>query len=143
MTEPWTAAPSPRDDEPRIRRDHSVVARGLAGGVVAAASLIGVLVGVGRRTGTAFRPLNATAHTLLGTRADDVWGFNSVVTIVGVLVVLVLSAMTGVVVARLAPSYRTLRAFAAAVGVALLGYLLASGKTCNPDVEDCGGGSPP
>jgi hypothetical protein len=46
------------------------------------------------------------------------------VTIVGVLVVLVLSATTGVVVARLAPSYRTLRAFAAAVGVALVGYLL-------------------
>jgi multisubunit Na+/H+ antiporter MnhB subunit len=71
------------------------VARGLVGGMVAAASLIGLLLGMGRRTGTAFRPLNATAHMLLGTRADDVWGFNSVVTIVGVLVVLALSAMTG------------------------------------------------
>ena len=124
MTEPGTAAPLPRHDEPRIRRESSVVARGLAGGLVAGASLIGLLIGIGRRAGTAFRPLNATANVLLGTRADDVWGFNSVVTIVGVLVVLVLSAVTGVVVARLAPSYRTLRAFAAAAGVALVGYLL-------------------
>jgi hypothetical protein len=100
------------------------VARGLVGGMVAAASLIGLLLGMGRRTGTAFRPLNATAHMLLGTRADDVWGFNSVVTIVGVLVVLALSAMTGVVVAWLAPSFRTLRALVAAAGVALVGYLL-------------------
>lgn len=101
-----------------------MVARGLASGAIAAASLIGVLIGMGRRTGTAFRPLNATAHTLLGTRADDVWGFNGVVTIVGVVVVLALSAMTGMLVARLAPSFRTVRALAAAAGVALVGYFL-------------------
>jgi hypothetical protein len=122
VTEPWTAAPSPRDE--RERREHSVLARGLVSGTIAAASLIGVLLGIGRRAGTAFRPLNATAQTLLGTRADDVWGFNPVVTIVGGLVVLALSAMTGVVVARLAPSFRTLRAVVAAAGVALVGYLL-------------------
>jgi hypothetical protein len=91
---------------------------------MAGASAIGLLVGIGRRTGTAFRPLNATAHVLLGTRADDVWGFDGVVTIVGVVVVLALSAMTGMLVARLAPSFRTLRALVAAAGVALLGYLL-------------------
>ncbi|MEO6525990.1 MAG: hypothetical protein ABIP93_05150 [Gemmatimonadaceae bacterium] len=117
-------APPPRQDDLGVRRGHTVVARGLASGTVAAASLLGMLVGFGRRTGTAFRPLNATAHTLLGTRADDVWGFNGVVTIVGVAVVLVLSAMTGILVARLAPSFRTLRALIAAAGVALVGYFL-------------------
>ena len=100
------------------------MARGLAIGAVAGASSIGVLLGIGRRAGTAFRPLNATAHTLLGTRADDVWGFNGVVTILGVVVVLSLSAMTGIVVAWLAPSFRTARALVAAAGVALVGYLL-------------------
>jgi hypothetical protein len=100
------------------------VTRALASGAIAAAALMGVLLGMGRRAGTAFRPLNATAHTLLGTRADDVWGFDGVVTIVGVLVVLALCAMTGVVIAWLSPSFRTLRALAAASGVALLGYLL-------------------
>jgi hypothetical protein len=85
---------------------------------------MGVLLGIGRRTGTAFRPLNATAHTLLGTRADDVWGFHGVVTIVGVVVVLALSAMAGIVVAWLAPSFRTIRVLVAAAGVALVGYFL-------------------
>jgi hypothetical protein len=118
------AAPPPRRDDAELRREHSIVARGVASGVIAGASLIGVLVGIGRRTGTAFRPLNATAHMLLGTRADDVWGFNGVVTIVGVVVVLALSAMTGMLVARLAPSFRTIRALVAAAGVALVGYLL-------------------
>src|SRR5688500_4721689 len=109
MIEPgMTASSPPRNANHELRRENPVVARGLASGAVAAASIIGVLVGIGRRTGTAFRPLNATAHTLLGTRADDVWGFSGVVTTVGVAVVLVLSAMTGLLVARLAPSFRTL-----------------------------------
>lgn len=96
----------------------------MAAGTVAAAGVIGLLIGIGRRTGTAFRPLNATASALLGTRADDVWGFDGFVTVVGGLVVFVLSAMAGIVVARLAPSHRTLRVLTAAAGVALVGYLL-------------------
>jgi hypothetical protein len=107
-----------------VQRRPSIVARGLTSGAIAGASLLGVLLGMGRRAGTAFRPLNATAHALLGTRADDVWGFNGVVTIVGCLVVLALSAVTGMVVARLAPSFRTFRVLVAAAGVALVGYLL-------------------
>jgi hypothetical protein len=102
----------------------STVRRGLAAGVVAAAALVGLLMGMGRRAGTAFRPLNATAHVLLGTRADDVWGFDGVVTIVGCVVVLAVSAVAGLVVARLTPSHRTFRVLVAAAGVALLGYLL-------------------
>jgi len=126
VSEPWTAPPSPPPPHLHVAhaRPDSIIRRGLVGGVVAAAALVGLLAGIGRRTGTAFRPLNATAHVLLGTRADDVWGFDGVVTIVGCLVVLVMSAMAGLVVARLAPPYRTFRAFVAAAGVALVGYLL-------------------
>ena len=102
----------------------SAIARGTAAGLVAAAAVTGLLVGVGRRAGTALRPLNATAYTLLGPRADGVWGFDPIVTVVGVLVVLVVSAAAGIVVARLSPSFRTFRVVLAAAGVALIGYLL-------------------
>jgi hypothetical protein len=124
VSEPRTAPPSP----PHLHVVHSppdpIIARGLAGGVVAAAAVLGLLAGIGRRSGTAFRPLNATAHVLFGTRADDVWGFDGVVTIGGCVVVLVMSVMAGLVVARLAPSHRTFRVIVAAAGVALVGYLL-------------------
>ena len=125
VTEPWTAPPaSPPQSAPVPAPPLSTVRRGLVGGVVAAAAVTGLLAGMGRRAGTAFRPLNATAHVLIGTRADDVWGFDAVVTIVGCAVVLAMSAVAGLVVARLAPSHRTSRAFVAAAGVALVGYLL-------------------
>lgn len=102
----------------------SATLRGLGAGLVAAAAVIGLLVGLGRRAGTALRPLNATAYALLGTRADGVWGFAPIVTISGVVVVLAVSAMAGIVVARLSPSFRTFRVLVAAAGVALAGYLL-------------------
>ena len=91
---------------------------------MASAAVLGLLIGIGRRTGTALRPLNATAYTLLGTRADGVWGFDPIVTFVGVLVVLVMGALAGMLVARLSPSFRTFRVVVAAAGVALVGYLL-------------------
>ena len=43
---------------------------------------------------------------------------------VGCVVALVMSAVAGLVVARLAPSHRTFRVLVAAAGVALVGYLL-------------------
>ena len=97
--------------------------RGIAGGLVAAAAILGLLIGIGRRAGTAFRPLNATAYAVIGTRADGVWGFGHV-TIIGVLVVLALSVVAGVIAAWLSPSQRALRVLVAAVGVAVLGYFL-------------------
>ena len=42
----------------------------------------------------------------------------------GVLVVLVVGALAGMIVARLARSFRTFRVVVAAAGVALVGYLL-------------------
>lgn len=123
MSEPWIVPPT-RPPERFAPRAPSTLARGSAAGLVAAAAVTGLLVGVGRRAGTALRPLNATAHTVLGTRADGVWGFDPVVTTVGVVVVLAVSALAGIVVARLSPSFRTFRVVLAAAGVALVGYLL-------------------
>jgi hypothetical protein len=124
VSAPWTVPPSSPPDRLAPRRDSSVAARGLAAGLVASAAVLGLLIGIGRRAGTAFRPLNATAYTLLGTRADGVWGFDAVVTLTGVVVVLVVGALAGMIVATLARPYRTVRVVLAATGVALAGYFL-------------------
>ena len=116
--------PSTAHERSAGRRTPSAFARGLGAGLVAAAAVTGLLIGIGRRAGTALRPLNATAYSLLGTRADGVWGFDPIVTVVGVVVVLVVSALAGMIVARLSPSFRTFRVVLAAAGVALVGYLL-------------------
>ena len=124
MTAPGIVPSSPSPEHVARRHDPSVATRGIAAGLVASAAVLGVLIGIGRRAGTALRPLNATAYTLLGTRADGVWGFDAVVTLTGVVVVLVVGALAGMIVARLARSYRTFRVVLAATGVALVGYLL-------------------
>jgi hypothetical protein len=124
VSAPWIVPPSRAPDRGVRRREPTVTARGLAAGLVAAAAVLGLLIGIGRRAGTALRPLNATAYTLLGTRADGVWGFDAVVTLAGVVVVLVVSALAGMIVARLARSFRTFRVVVAGAGVALVGYLL-------------------
>ena len=98
--------------------------RGLVSGVVAGAAVLGLLIGTGRRTGTAWRPINAAAHTVLGAQADGVWSYHGTVTPVGGLVVLVMSVAAGFVVARIAPSFRSLHVMAAAAGVVLTSYLL-------------------
>ncbi|HKH91537.1 MAG TPA: hypothetical protein VKA54_07025 [Gemmatimonadaceae bacterium] len=124
MSEPGIIPPSPFSKRGPRRVEASVLRGGSAAGLVAAAAVIGLLIGIGRRAGTAFRPLNATAAAVLGTRADGVWGFDAIVTVVGVLVVLALSTLAGTIVARLSPSFRTLRTLVAAAGVAIVGYLL-------------------
>ena len=124
MSAPSIVTPStPPVRSPR-RREASTARRGIESGLVASAAVLGLLTGIGRRAGTALRPLNATAYTLLGTRADGVWGFDPIVTLVGVLVVLAMGALAGTIVARLSPSFRTFRVVVAAAGVALVGYLL-------------------
>jgi hypothetical protein len=91
---------------------------------VAAAGLAGLLLGIGHRTGTAWRPLNAVARTFLGPRADSVWDFDPSVTPVGGVVVLVMSMAAGFVVARIASPFRRLHVVGAAAGVSLVGYFL-------------------
>jgi hypothetical protein len=102
----------------------SLVQRGLVSGAVAAAAVLGLLIGIGRRSGTVWRPLNAAAHGLLGAHADDVWSYHGSVTPVGGVVVLVMCMVAGFIVARIASPYRTLHVVAAAAGVALASYLL-------------------
>lgn len=123
MSAPYLVTPStPPERSPR--REASTARRGIEAGFVASGAVLGLLTGIGRRAGTALRPVNATAYTLLGTRADGVWGFDPIVTIVGVVVVLAMGALAGMLVARLSPSFRTFRVVVAAAGVALVGYLL-------------------
>jgi len=134
VIDPWIAPPPrPLERDARVAAP-SVLRAGIAAGLVAAAAMIGFLIGIGRRAGTAFRPLNATAAAVLGTRADGVWGFDAIVTIVGVLVVLVLSTLAGMIVARLSPSFRTLRTLVAAAGVAIIGYFLHVHAAARMDV---------
>ena len=94
-----------------------------AGGILAASS-IGILLGIGRRSGTAWRALNAVAHVVIGSRADDVWGFQFDVTLVGCAVVLAVSAMAGVAIAELTSTRRTIFRTVATGVVVLVGYLV-------------------
>ncbi len=114
---PRVAAPSPRAGA------HDTIT-GVAAGLVCAAASLGILLGLGRRSGTLLQPVNALAHLLIGARADGVWGFKSDVTVMGVAVVLVVSAVGGVASAWLASSRRTLDSAMAAFGVSFVGYLL-------------------
>ena len=97
---------------------------GLVCGTIAGAAVLGVLIGIGRRTGTAWRPINAAAYGVLGAQADGVWSYHQSVTPMGGLVVLVMSVVAGLATARIAPPFRTLHVATAAAGVALTGYLL-------------------
>lgn len=117
--------------ELRPARDHvahiapsSIERLGLAAGAIAGAALVGVLLGLGRRAGTVWRPINAAAHMILGARADGIWDFDPGVTPVGVAVVLVLSSIAAVIVARIASSFRRLHVVVVAAGVSLTGYLV-------------------
>jgi hypothetical protein len=96
----------------------------MAAGLVAAAGMLGVLIGLGRRAGTTWRPVNAAAHPLLGGMADGVWAFHGNVTLVGGLVVLTMSLLAGVGTARLAGSLEMKKVVAAAAGLSLSAYLI-------------------
>lgn len=125
MTIPPVVHPAePRSATPSQATLARIVARGLVAGLVAAAAVTGLLVGIGRRAGTVWRPLNALGHTLVGARADQVWDVAGNVTPLGGAVVLVVSAVAGIATARLATANRPLRVAAAGAGVALAGYLL-------------------
>ncbi|MEO5817646.1 MAG: hypothetical protein ABIT20_20425 [Gemmatimonadaceae bacterium] len=124
MFEPEDAPLLPEDD--RVASPPRSVTRitlALAASGITAATIIGMLLGLGRRYSTLWRPLNAAAHTVLGARADGVWGYESDVTPVGGAVVLVMSVMMGFIIALLASSGRTLHRAMSTFGIALLAYL--------------------
>lgn len=113
-----------RIDNERGSRPRTVtrITVALAASGITAATILGVLLGLGRRYSTLWRPLNAAAHMVLGARADGVWGYESDVTPAGGAVVLVVSVMTGIVIALLTSSGRTLHRAMATFGIVLLGY---------------------
>ncbi len=88
------------------------------------ATILGMLVGVGHRHGTIWQPLNASARTLIGERAENVFGFHFDVTLAGVAVVLVMSAVASCVTVGLTSSRRPFSRAMTAFGVALAGYLV-------------------
>lgn len=94
------------------------LAQGLLTGTFAAAATAGALLGFGIQQGMPARPFNAVASLLLGDRADAIWGFHPVVTVVGVLTQAALSVGWGLLFARLAGGMRGLRFVALALVVA-------------------------
>ena len=102
----------------------STALRGLVSGIVAGAAVLGLLIGIGGRAGTRWRPVNAAAHAAIGAQADGVWSYQLSVTLVGGLVVLVLSIAAGLAVARLASWFPAVHVSVAAAVVSFVAYLL-------------------
>ena len=102
----------------------SLLTRATYAGLISFAAVTGLLLGIGRRAGTPWRPLNAAAQWWIGTRADGVWNFQQDVTPTGCLVVLVLSMMAGFVAACVTVSRRTPYIFLASACVAIAGYFI-------------------
>jgi hypothetical protein len=92
--------------------------QGILTGALAAAATAGALLGFGIQQGTPARPFNAIAALVLGDRADRIWGFHPVVTVVGVIVHVALTFGWGLLFARLAGGMRGLRLAGAALGIA-------------------------
>jgi hypothetical protein len=104
-----------------VRRGHlkqGTLMQGVLAGTLAAAAIAGALLGFGIQQGTPARPFNAVASLVLGDRAQGIWGFHPVVTVVGVIVHVALTLGWGLLFARLAGGMRGLRLAGAAVIVA-------------------------
>ncbi|MEP6690737.1 MAG: hypothetical protein ABJD07_06235 [Gemmatimonadaceae bacterium] len=83
-----------------------IVTHGIVAGAVAAAATGGALIGFGRARGSAFRPLNAIAHAVLGSRAFLFDAFDPLVTTLGVVVHLVSLLLWGLLFAALVQRLR-------------------------------------
>ncbi len=93
--------------------------QGVLSGTLAAAATAGALLGFGVQQGTPARPFNAVASLILGDRAEGIWGFHPVVTVVGVIVLVAVILGWGLLFARLAGGTRGLRLAGAAAIVAV------------------------
>jgi hypothetical protein len=100
-------------------QEQGTLTRGILAGAVAAAATAGTLLGFGIQQGTPARPFNAVASLILGDRADRIWGFHPVVTVVGVIVHVMLTFGWGLLFARLAGGMRGVRLAGAALGIAV------------------------
>ena len=98
----------------------ATLAQGILTGTLVAAATAGALLGFGIQQGMPARPFNAVASLLLGDRAEGIWGFHLVVTVVGMITHAVLSFGWGLLFARVAGGMRGLRLAASALIVAAL-----------------------
>lgn len=100
------------------------LAQGILTGALAAAATGGTLLGFGIQQGTPARPFNAVAGLLLGDRAPSIWGFHSVVTVVGVMVLVAFTLGWGLLFARLTGAMRGWRLAGMALVVATVALAL-------------------
>ena len=120
-------------------RQQGTLTQGILTGALAAAATAGALLGFGIQQGTPARPFNAVASLLLGDRADRIWGFHPVVTVVGVIVHVALTFGWGLLFARVASGMRGLRLAGAALGIAAAALavdLLIITRLLGVDVSD-------
>lgn len=124
---------------PAHRPHQGTLAHGVLTGAVAAAATAGALLGFGLRQGTPARPFNALAGLVLGDRAGGIWGFDSVVTVTGVLVHVAVTLGWGLLFARFARGMRGLRLVVAALVAALAALAVdavLAGRVLGVNVSD-------
>jgi hypothetical protein len=102
--------------------EQGTLTQGILTGAFAAAATAGALLGFGIQQGTPARPFNAIAGLVLGDRADRIWGFHLVATVVGVIVHIALTLGWALLFARLAGGLRGLRLAGAAFGIAATAF---------------------
>lgn len=113
--------------------------QGVLAGTLAAAATAGALLGFGVQQGTPARPFNAVASLILGDRAEGIWGFHPVVTVVGVIVLVTVTLGWGLLFARLAGGTRGLRLAGAAAIVtvaALAVHVVIATRLLGANVSD-------
>jgi hypothetical protein len=111
--------------------------QGILAGAFASAAIAGALLGFGIQQGTPARPFNAVAILLLGDRAGGTWGFDPVVTLVGVFIQVALTVAWGLLFARLAGKLHGVRLAGAAFavsGVALAVHVFVATRLVWADV---------
>jgi hypothetical protein len=124
---------------PGYSQQHDTLTHGVLTGTLAAAATAGALLGFGLRAGTPARPFNAVAGVVLGDRAAGIWGFDSVVTVTGVLVQVAVALGWGLLFARLTRGMRGMRLAAAAVVVSVVALAVdafLAGRVIGVDVSD-------
>ncbi|HEX5438438.1 MAG TPA: hypothetical protein VFW98_14885 [Gemmatimonadaceae bacterium] len=100
---------------------------GLRSGVIAAAAIVGVLLGLGRAHDSTFRPLNAVAHVALGSRALLFDRLSLEVTLLGLILLVGALLVWGVLFAFVAASLRGIRLLIAGTLFTVVVYLVNAG----------------
>jgi len=99
---------------------------GAAAGLLAGASTTGALIALGMRTNTASKPFNVIASHLLGPLASNATGLVSAITVLGVAVHLLVTAVISLLVLRIV-RHRLLPLWLATATTSLLFGLVSVG----------------